>query len=152
MSATSQTRIQTVRLTAECGNRHAWMFYVIAGMRSNLIPTGSRLFLLWNARRRKVGIPDIGCTLPFAVGLFFPNLNVFAMIIHGLAAGIVDRHLVGSAEKGQVARFRYLHLGRFPTDNKTGGREQILPTFSNRLLRRVRGSIRRHDHGVIGIE
>ena len=54
-----------------------------------------RLGLLFlGSRNRKIAIPNAGHDLPPAVGLLFPNLDVFAAVIHRLAAGIVHGQLI----------------------------------------------------------
>ncbi len=60
-------------------------------------PTSTMLLFL--GRRgcgcRKVGIPDISTTLPIAIGLLFPNLDVLAVVLSRLTAGVGHRLFVG---------------------------------------------------------
>src|SRR5947207_13990762 len=101
--------------------------------------------LLFLAKRRKIGIPDIGPALPLPVGLFFPNLDVFATIVNRLAARIVYCQFIRSTDKANVPGFRHFHLGRLPTDDEARPREQIVPDLPSRFLCRCRGSLRRLD-------
>src|SRR5437588_3820407 len=54
---------------------------------------GSHLFFL-GRRNRKIGIPDVSTTLPLAVDLLFPNLEIFAAVVDRLAAGIVHGQFI----------------------------------------------------------
>ena len=73
--------------------------------------------LLFLPGRWKIGIPDISATLPFSVGLLFPNLDVFAVVIDRFAADIVYGQFIGAAQASQVTGLGYFHLARLPTDN-----------------------------------
>jgi hypothetical protein len=62
-----------------------------------------RLGLFFLARHGNIGIPGISATLPFSVGLLFPNHKVLAMFGDRLTTRVVHGRFVGSTDVGHVA-------------------------------------------------
>src|SRR6202011_1208031 len=103
-------------------------------------PSGSkwpvRLALLFLGSRRRgrwqrqIGIEHVSPDFPFAVGLFFPNLAVLALIL----GAVFHRQLVGADQTRHVARFRHFHPSGFPADVRQAV-EKSFPQISNASLR-----------------
>jgi len=77
----------------------------------------------------QVGIPDIGPAFPLPIGLFFPDLNVFALV-----AGVVHGEFIGAANETKIPGFRDFDFGCLPTDNETRVGEKIAPNLLESLL------------------
>src|SRR5437867_3539526 len=145
MFAAPSIRIEAVGETVEGSDRHMSPF---SGSTMEVAP----LLLLGWRRHRQIGIPDISATLPLAVSLLFPDLDVFAAVLDRLAAGVVHGQFISSTHEANVAGFRHFHLGRLPTHGQTGARDQILPDLPDRFLCRGCRRARRHHDGVLGIK
>ena len=110
-----------------------------------------RLAPIFSRRRgRKIGIPDISTTLPLAVGLLFPNLEIFAAIVNRFPGAVVQGHFIGSAEAGHIAGLRYFYSSGLPT-HAARARDHIFPDIPDRFLCRRARHIRRQHNGVVGV-
>src|SRR5438309_11662886 len=87
----------------------------------------STILLFLGRCHRKIGIPNVSYDLPCPVSLFFKDLDVLAAVLDRLTAGVSHRLFVDAADVGEVAGFRYFHLGRLPTDGSTRSRQHFFP-------------------------
>jgi hypothetical protein len=63
----------------------------------------------------QVGIPDIGPAFPLPIGLFFPDLNVFALV-----AGVVHGEFIGAANETKIPGFGNFTLVAFQLITRPG--------------------------------
>src|SRR5438874_3271183 len=116
-----------------------------------------RLFSLLSSRCRraasrwKVGVPGIRSTFPLTVGFLFPDLDIFAVVVDRLPAGVIHSKFIRATDEAKVARFRHFYFGRFPTNDEAGAGEHILPNLPNCFLCCCRRRVWRQYRGVIGI-
>src|SRR5439155_18101432 len=111
----------------------------------------STMLLFLGRRHRKIGIPNVSYDLPCSVGLLFPNLDVFAVVLDWLTTGVSHRFFVGAAHIGEIAGLRYFNLGRFPPNGSARSHQHFFPGAPNRFPRLCAWSIRRHYDGVLGV-
>src|SRR6266446_2177609 len=108
---------------------------VVIGISPPLLSDVGRLLLFLKWRRcGQVRIPDISPALPLAVGLLFPNLDVFAAILDRLTTSVNRRLFVDAAHVGEISGLRYFNLGRLPTDGSARARQQIFQGAPNCFL------------------
>src|SRR5689334_3653023 len=99
----------------------------------------------------QIGVPDVCSALPLPASLFFPDLDVFALVGRRLAAGVAHGELIGAANETEITRFRDFDFGRFPTDNQTRAGEKIAPELLDRVFCGRDWRVWWQHAGVIGV-
>src|SRR5438876_126790 len=99
----------------------------------------------------QVGIPDISPAFPLPIGLFFPDLDVFALVGRWLATGVVHGEFIGAANETKIPGFGDFNFGSLPAYNQPGSGEKIAPKLLDRAFSRGDRRVWRQDNGVVSV-